>query len=154
MDVAIREFVAGGRPFMGICLGLQLLFDTSEEFGSSRGLGILGGRVVRFPLDRSAGKVPSVGWNEIRFAPQVSSNWPVAPLSGIPDGESFYFVHSYFVQPADASVVLTNTTYGAVEYASSVSRDNVFACQFHPERSGPAGLRIYQNFADSVRRSG
>lgn len=154
MDAAVRGFVERGRPFLAICLGLQLLFDTSEEFGSSEGLRILSGRVVRFPAE-GVGKVPEIGWNRIQLAsPRLASDWAVPALAGIHSGEYFYFVHSYFVEPLDRTHIATTTQYGHVLYASSVTWRNVFACQFHPERSGPAGLRIYRNFAETLRRRG
>jgi glutamine amidotransferase len=135
--------IAAGRPFLGICLGMQLLFEESEEFGPVRGLGVLPGRVVRF-LPDPARKVPHMGWNELRVAR------PVPQLAGIESGASVYFVHSYYPVPADPTVVATTTTYGP-EFASSVARENVFACQFHPEKSQRVGLRLLENFVAVVR---
>ena len=134
----VRHAIASGRPFLGICLGMQLLFEESDEFGPVRGLGILPGRVVRFPVD-PARKVPHMGWNTRRMA------HPVPALAGIEDGAYVYFVHSYYPVPADPAVVATTTVHGA-EFASSVARDNVFACQFHPEKSQQVGLRLLGNF--------
>jgi len=136
--------IAAGRPFLGICLGMQLLFEESDEFGPVRGLGVLPGRVVRFAPD-PARKVPHMGWNAL----SVRQHAP--HLAGIESGASVYFVHSYYAVPADATVVATTTPYG-VEFASSVVRDNIFACQFHPEKSQRVGLRLLENFAAFVRR--
>jgi glutamine amidotransferase len=135
----LREAVERGTPLFGICIGMQLLFEESEEFGPVKGLGVLPGRVVRFAPDPQR-KVPHMGWNELRVARRV----PV--LAGIESGAAVYFVHSYYPVPADPALAATTTTYGP-EFASSVARDNVFACQFHPEKSQTAGLRILANFA-------
>ncbi|MBI4325428.1 MAG: imidazole glycerol phosphate synthase subunit HisH [Chloroflexi bacterium] len=137
---AIRDFIARGRPFLGICVGYQALFEKSEEFNScAPGLGIFKGKVVRFS-DRSGLKVPQIGWNQIEIA---QPDCPI--LQGIPDGTFFYFVHSFFPQPADPSIIATRTTYGE-SFASSIWRDNVFATQFHPEKSQKAGLQLLKNF--------
>ena len=139
----VKHAIRTGRPFLGICLGMQLLFDESEEFGPVAGLGILPGRVVRFPTDAER-KVPHMGWNSLRIIRRAPE------LAGIDDGAYVYFVHSYYPVPLDASVVATTTPYGE-EFASSVVRDNVFACQFHPEKSQRIGLRLLDNFVGVVR---
>jgi len=139
----VKQAIGAGRPFLGICLGMQLLFDESEEFGPVGGLGVLRGRVVRFPPSPEL-KVPHMGWNAVRVARRAPA------LAGIDDGEYVYFVHSYYPVPADPAVVATTTGYG-IEFASSVVRDNVFACQFHPEKSQRVGLRILENFIGVVR---
>ncbi len=131
----LRELIAGGKPYLGICLGLQMLFEQSEE-GQESGLGIFPGQVVRFDHDL---KIPQIGWN------QVWPNQPVPHLAGISPGSWFYFVHSYYVQPADESIVATTTEYG-YEFCSAVYQDNIFACQFHPEKSQAAGLKLLENF--------
>ena len=137
----VKIFAASGRPFLGICLGMQLLFEESEEFGPVRGLGILPGKVVRFANDPAgARKVPQMGWNALRIVKQAPH------LAGLRDGAQVYFVHSYYPVPAEASVIATTTDYGG-EFASSVWQDNVFACQFHPEKSQAIGLKILANFA-------
>ncbi|MDO3377657.1 imidazole glycerol phosphate synthase subunit HisH [Geoalkalibacter halelectricus] len=140
----IRRHVESGRPFLGICLGLQLLFSESEEFGRHQGLGLIPGRVVRFPAGMRAGdeelKVPHMGWNRIA----IKRHAPI--YQGIEDGAFVYFVHSYHVVPADSAVVATTTDYG-MDFCSSIWRDNVMATQFHPEKSQQVGLRILQNFA-------
>ena len=139
----VRRAITAGRPFLGICLGMQLLFDESEEFGPIEGLHVLPGRVVRFPADAER-KVPHMGWNTLRVAQRTPH------LAGIADGSHVYFVHSYYPVPADPGLVATATLYG-VEFASSVVRDNVFACQFHPEKSQAVGLRLLENFVAVVR---
>jgi len=148
----IIDFVESGRPFLGICLGLQLLFSESEEFGIQSGLGIFKGRVVRFPfslpgslLPRDSLKVPHMGWNAVR----IRKRFPA--LEGTKDGAHFYFVHSYYPLPEDQGIVATTTDYGG-EFVSSVGRDNLYACQFHPEKSQAVGLKILENFGRLVER--
>jgi len=133
--------IRAGKPFLGICLGFQLLFSESEEFGTHRGLGVIPGRVVRFASGGSPTpmKVPHMGWNSIA----IGKRSPV--LDGVPDAAFMYFVHSYYVVPDDQSVACTMTDYGR-PFVSSVARDNIFACQFHPEKSQSEGLRIIRNF--------
>lgn len=141
----ILEFIGGGRPFLGICLGLQLLFDKSYEDGEYEGLGVIAGDVVRFDPPKVNGhaslKVPHMGWNQLR----VRRSAPI--LSGLPDSASVYFVHSYYVRPRDASVIATETDYGG-PFASMIWRDNVLATQFHPEKSQKVGLGILKRFAE------
>jgi imidazole glycerol-phosphate synthase subunit HisH len=139
----VKQAIGAGRPFLGICLGMQLLFEESEEFGPVKGLGILPGRVVRFAADPTI-KVPHMGWNSIRKVGDA------AALFGIDDGAYVYFVHSYYPVPSDSGVVATMTPYGR-EFVSSIVRDNVFACQFHPEKSQEIGLRLLDNFVRIVR---
>jgi len=136
-DRLVRERVAAGTPLLGVCVGMQMLFEESEEFGASRGLGFLRGRVRRFPDDLV---VPQVGWNQVR---QQNSN----PLfGGIKDSAFFYFVHSYYCEPAETEVIAGETDYGVV-YASVVARESLFGVQFHPEKSQKNGLRMLANFA-------
>ena len=137
---ASREFIKSGRPFLGICVGYQALFEKSEEFNScAAGLGVFAGKVVRFSR-RNGLKIPQIGWNQLDVVK------PECPLyRGIPSGSYVYFVHSYFPEPADASIVATRTEYGE-SFASSVWRDNVFATQFHPEKSQRVGLQLLENF--------
>ena len=137
----IKEHVDSGKPFLGICLGLQVLFEGSDESPDVPGLGILEGRVVRFsPTEEERLKVPHMGWNRV----SIKKESPV--LAGIPDGSWFYFVHSYYPAPKDPGVVAVTSNYG-VEFTAAVARDNLFACQFHPEKSSADGLRILRNFA-------
>ena len=136
----IKDFIRSGRPFLGICVGYQALFERSEEFNScAAGLGIFGGKVVRF-AEQPGLKIPQIGWNQIQIMR------PECPIyRGIPSGSYVYFVHSFFPRPTDPTVVATETTYGE-PFASSVWRDNVFATQFHPEKSQGVGLQLLKNF--------
>ena len=136
---AIRQWVDAGKPMMGICLGLQALFNSSEETPGVEGLGILSGTVKRFDLPSEL-KVPQIGWNRIQ---QVRAECPM--FDGIDDGSFFYLVHSFYVCPEDGSVVAGKTDYG-IEYCSCVWKDNVFATQFHPEKSQSVGLHMLKNF--------
>lgn len=139
----IKDVCASGKPFLGICLGLQLLFDKGFEQGEHDGLGIIKGRVIRFPKPHheavSEFKVPHMGWNTIEKKKDS------ALLDGIEDNGYFYFVHSYYAEPEDQSITLTTTDYG-VEFTSSIEKDNIMACQFHPEKSQRLGLRLLENF--------
>ena len=140
---ATREFVSTDKPFLGICVGYQALFEDSEESNSSTsGLGIFEGNVVRFP-DADV-KVPQIGWNEVNF---TQPDCPI--LKGIESGSHFYFVHSYYPQPKDGSIVTTRTEYG-VDFTSAIWRDNVFATQFHPEKSQKVGLQLLANFVNLI----
>lgn len=144
---ASRRFMESGRPFLGICVGYQALFEKSEEFNScAAGLGIFEGKVVRFS-DRDGLKIPQIGWNQLDIVK------PECPLfRGIPGGSYVYFVHSFFPKPADASIVATRTAYGET-FASSVWRDNIFATQFHPEKSQKVGLQLLKNFVELAESS-
>ena len=150
----VRETIASGKPFLGICLGMQVLFSESEEFGIHKGLAIVPGKVRRFPFGQSKTdhgasttsksprlKVPHMGWNALR----VTQHAPV--LAGIETGAYVYFVHSYYVEPEGAEVVSTESDFG-IPFTSSIWRDNVFACQFHPEKSQEVGLRLIRNFGE------
>ena len=144
----IKEFVNSGKPFLGICLGLQLLFSSSDEFDSSQGLDIIKGRVKRFNNNDAAGrviKVPQIAWNTIQKT--ENSSWEGTPLYNIEEDKDMYFVHSFYVTPEDKDLILTETDYGGVKYASSILNKNIFACQFHPEKSAAEGLKIYKNWA-------
>jgi len=141
---ALRRAVAT-RPVMGVCVGEQMLFDESEENGGTPGLGLLPGKVVRFQLDGktqldgSRFKVPQMGWNRVQQT-RAHPLW-----EGVADGSYFYFVHSYYVAPEEASDIIGETDYGGL-YTCAVARDNLVATQFHPEKSAAAGLRLYRNF--------
>lgn len=139
----IKNEIAKGKWFLGICLGLQLLFEESEEFGPVKGLGVLKGKVVKFESPKTQQlKIPHMGWNQInQCRGEVSS--PI--FRSIPDESSFYFVHSYYVVPQEKSVILTTTDYG-VSFCSSVQKDNIIAMQFHPEKSQALGLKVLENF--------
>lgn len=139
---ASKKFIESGKPFLGICVGYQALFERSEEFNSCAvGLGVFRGSVVRFPDDNGL-KVPQIGWNQLEG---INSECPL--YRGIDNGSYVYFVHSFFPKPADQKIVATRTTYGE-SFASSVWRDNVFATQFHPEKSQKVGLQLLKNFVD------
>jgi glutamine amidotransferase len=139
---ASREFIRSGRPFLGICVGYQALFEKSEEFNScAAGMGIFAGKVVRFTEEPGL-KIPQIGWNQIEILR------PECPLyKDIPDGSYFYFVHSFYPQVADPAIAATRTTHGA-PFVSSVWKDNVFATQFHPEKSQALGLQLLKNFVE------
>jgi glutamine amidotransferase len=142
LEQALREALSSGRPFLGICLGLQVLFSDSEEQGPVEGLGLVSGHVVRFrPAERTL-KVPHMGWNRVR-ATEAGRRDPL--LAGLPDAPFVYFVHSFHVVPDDPAVVALECTYG-VRFAAAIRRDNLFACQFHPEKSQAVGLRLLHNF--------
>lgn len=144
----LKETVATGKPFLGICLGMQLLMSESYEFGHHRGLNIFQGSVVRLDENQPKSfKVPHIGWNAIHPFPGRERAWEVSLLNGLTDGEFMYFVHSYHVRPVDRAICLSLTSYEGVEFCSSLEWKNVFACQFHPEKSALKGLRIYQNWA-------
>lgn len=136
----IKDFIESGRPFLGICLGLQLLFDVSEEGGTHEGLGVLPGRVVRFELPADY-KVPHMGWNRVK---QEQVGLPI--FNQLPAEPHFYFVHSYYVKPDDGSLCWLSCDYGG-NFCAAVARDNVMATQFHPEKSQADGLRLLQNFS-------
>jgi glutamine amidotransferase len=136
----IRQVIAQGCPFLGICLGLQLLFEDSDEMGRHKGLGVFGGKVKRFEVDL---KVPQIGWNQIH----IQRTSPL--LEGVADGSYAYFVHSYYVAPTDPEIVLATTDY-EIDYVSIIGQDNVFGIQFHPEKSQAVGLRILRNFTALV----
>jgi glutamine amidotransferase len=139
---AVMESIRGGKPYLGICLGLQILFDASEEDPTCRGLGVIPGDVKRIPLGPGL-KIPHMGWNRTRRGPAKTD-----VLSDTPDGSFFYFVHSYYPHPSRAEDAALSTTHG-VEFCVAVARDNVFGCQFHPEKSQAAGQALLRRFVAS-----
>jgi imidazole glycerol-phosphate synthase subunit HisH len=144
LDKTINDFIKLKKPFVGICLGLQLLFEKSEEFGESRGLGLIKGQVKKFnfsSINQQKYPVPQIGWNNIN---KKNHSWKNSMLRNNKNCDFMYFVHSYYVEPTDKNIILSTTTYGKNEYCSSVQKDNIFACQFHPEKSGEKGLNIYK----------
>jgi len=143
LEACVRAAAASDKPFLGVCVGMQILFEESDEFGRVEGLGILRGRVRRFEPKDSAIKVPHMGWNQLHVKKRAPH------LEGIDDGTRVYFVHSYYVETPDASIVATTTDYD-VEFVSSAWRGNIFATQFHPEKSQATGLRILENFVRLV----
>lgn len=145
----IKDFIHSGKPYFGICLGMQLLMSESEEFGIHKGLDIIPGAVKKLNAEHrenQPGKVPQVGWNQICPKNDTQKNWTGTPLDHLESGEYMYFVHSYHVKPADKSVVLSSTFYEGVEFCSTLQQDNIFAVQYHPEKSAVEGLKIYKNW--------
>ena len=140
LEQPITEFIASGKPYLGICLGLQLLLEASDE-GDEPCLGVLRGRVRKLPPGE---KIPHMGWNQVKF----KADHPI--FEGIPEGSYFYFVHSYYADPEDANIIGGSTTYGQ-EFCSAAMWGNVVAVQFHPEKSGSVGLKVYENFVSRVR---
>jgi len=139
---AIHNVIAAGKPFLGICLGLQLLFESSEEWGTTRGLAVFPGLVRRLPPGL---KIPHMGWNTLSY----KKSCPL--FQGIPEHAAFYFVHSYYVEPADPELTVVTTEYG-MEFTSVAAKDNVCGIQFHPEKSSALGLRILDNFGRLVEK--
>ncbi|MFA6569607.1 MAG: imidazole glycerol phosphate synthase subunit HisH [Bacteroidota bacterium] len=151
----INNYIKTGRPFLGVCLGMQLLFSESEEFGKHKGLGIIQGKVVKFPdknADGEFNRIPQIGWNRINKS-KVPSNWDKTPLRSTKDGEFMYFVHSFYTDPKDKKVITALTNYNGLEYCSSLVQKNVFAVQFHPEKSGPNGINIYKKWSQYLKRN-
>jgi glutamine amidotransferase len=143
LDRALEQVAAAGKPLLGICLGMQLLFSVSEEWGETRGLGLLPGRVRRFGGEL---KVPHLGWNQVAICRE-------SPLfAGVPDNSYFYFVHSYYLEPDDEELVIGRSDYG-LSFACAVARGSLFGVQFHPEKSGEAGARLLANFGRLVQQS-
>ncbi len=140
------EHIEAGKPMLGICVGMQMLFDESEEFGCHKGLGLIPGKVVRFPSGMTeAGerlKVPHMGWNNLRIRK------PAPIFSGVDDGSFVYFVHSYYCAAENQADIAASCSYGDVEFCASVWHDNIMATQFHPEKSQDVGLRIFRNFGE------
>ena len=140
----IKEYVESNKPFMGICLGMQMLFEESEEFGVTKGLGLISGKVVKLPTkDSQNEKLPHVSWNELNSG---KIQWPNTVLENIKEGSDMYFVHSFVAQPNNESNVLSTTEYSGYNFCSSVKSGNIYGCQFHPEKSGKIGLKIVKNF--------
>jgi glutamine amidotransferase len=140
LGTPLREAIASGRPYLGICLGMQILFESSEEQGPVAGLGVLGGAVRRLRPDDAALKVPHIGWNRVRGKADPM-------LAGVADGAHFYFVHSFHAVPDDPAVVALTAEHGQ-PITAAVRKDNVFACQFHPEKSQAVGLQVLRNFVE------
>ncbi|MBI1764362.1 MAG: imidazole glycerol phosphate synthase subunit HisH [Acidobacteria bacterium] len=144
-DKLILEAAGAGKPIIGLCVGLQMLFDEGYEFGVHKGLGLLPGKVIKFP---DGVRVPHVGWNQVEYRNSAAQRpFQAALLRGLPDQSFYYFVHSYYVEPVDETCVLGLTDYG-LRYASICGRDSVVGVQFHPEKSQAAGLQLLRNFAE------
>lgn len=153
LDDLIHNFVDSGKLFVGICLGMQLLFETSEEFGSHKGLGLIEGSVKKFEftnLESVRYPVPQISWNKIQ---KVNISWDNTLLCNNKDNDYMYFVHSYYVKPRDESIILSKTVYGNREYCSSIKYKNIFASQFHPEKSGKVGLKLYREIRRLLTKS-
>lgn len=153
LSAAIQDHVKAGKPFMGVCLGLQLLLTESEEFGTTKGLNIIPGKVKKFrpiEIDGYTHKVPQIQWNTI--SEPASAKWQSSPLRCCKPGDFMYFVHSFYAEPDDKKYVLCTTTYADNEYCSAVLKDNVFATQFHPEKSSLYGLNIYKDWFDIFKK--
>ena len=149
----LKDFASANKPIVGICLGMQLLMNESYEFGIHKGLGIIEGVVLPFKKkgETFRVKVPHIGWNQI-FPTENILSWSNSLLKGLPEGEFMYFVHSFYVEPNDSNVILSKTTYGEKEFCSSLEFGNISAFQYHPERSGNLGLRIYENLAGKLEQ--
>lgn len=152
----LKKVATSSKPFIGICLGMHLLMDESAEFGSRQGLGIIKGSVIRFDspvgVSEKRFKVPHVGWGRIyKNTDFRGDSWASSMLKGLSDGEFMYFVHSFYAKPKDSNIVLSTTQYGNIEFCSSLHSRNIFACQFHPERSGSQGLKIYSRLASFIK---
>ena len=148
LDAAVREVANRGSPILGICLGMQLLLDESDEFGTTNGLGLIPGRIIPVPEVDTTGvphRVPHIGWNALIQPPHCAS-WQGTILGDINSGETVYFVHSYMACPVDTTHRIADCLYGGIPIAAVISRENVIGCQFHPEKSGETGLRVLRQF--------
>lgn len=142
----IKEHIKKEKPFMGVCLGLQLIFTESEEFGMHKGLNLIPGKVTKFSVPQKI-KIPQIGWNQIS---NINPNlWRNSPLKETANKEFMYFVHSFYVTPENEDVILSKTDYEGIIYCSAVIYKNIFATQFHPEKSGKPGIKIYENWLKS-----
>lgn len=140
---ALHDYAASERPLLGICLGMQMLLDGSDEFGASKGLGLIAGWVRKLP-EQADIKLPHIGWSAIR--PPQGTTWDGSLLEGVPAGQEMYFVHSFHADPDDAAHRLAETAYGSYAFCSAIRKGNITGCQFHPEKSGEMGLGIVRNF--------
>lgn len=148
LDIVVKKVATSGTPLLGICLGMQMLFDESEEFGITTGLGLIPGRVVTMPIMTKEGeprKIPHIGWNEL-VLPAQKKNWQGTLFADVLPGDAVYFVHSYMAVPATLTHRLADCNYGGMSISAGVSRDNVVGCQFHPEKSGEVGLAVLRRF--------
>jgi imidazole glycerol-phosphate synthase subunit HisH len=147
----IHNYVATGKPFLGICLGMQMLLEESEEFGITKGLGLVKGNVIRIPVIDQGAKLPHVSWREIY--PIKKDGWKNSILETTPEGTEVYFVHSFVANPKDRDDILAVANYGGVEFCAAIKHNNVFGTQFHPEKSSEKGLNILRNFTNLIKES-
>jgi glutamine amidotransferase len=150
LDDVARDIAASGVPLLGICLGMQMLLDESEEFGTTAGLGLIPGKVVPVPATTTSGgsqKIPHIGWNAL-VAPPGRKSWAGTPLSHAKPGDAVYFVHSFMAQPADPAHRIADCLYGGVSISAVIGHRSVLGCQFHPEKSGAVGLNILRAFLE------
>jgi glutamine amidotransferase len=151
LDIVAQEVAARGIPLLGICLGMQMLLDESEEFGINSGLRLIPGRVVPVPATAADGqshKIPHIGWNSLIF-PSGRASWKGSPLNDVEPGDAVYFLHSYMADPSNVTDRLADCLYGGARISAAIGRGNVFGCQFHPEKSGEIGLRVLRAFLAS-----
>jgi glutamine amidotransferase len=144
----LSDYISQEKPFLGICLGMQLLFESSQEFGHTKGLGFVKGSVDRFP-ESVSDKLPHVSWNSINIQ---ELNWNDTIFTGVKNKDNFYFVHSYICKPSNQSIILSKTEYGGINFCSSIQQGSIYACQFHPEKSAASGLNVIKNFVNIVKR--
>jgi len=142
----LKKCILLKKPFLGICLGMQLLFDSSEEFGITNGLGFIKGKVKYFP-NTIDDKLPHISWNSIY---RSSINWDKSIFKDIDSGDDFYFVHSCICKPENKNIILSETEYGGIEFCSAIQKDNIYGCQFHPEKSARNGIKVMSNFVEAV----
>jgi glutamine amidotransferase len=145
----IKDFVNSGKPLLGICLGMQMLLEESEEFGITEGLGLVKGRVIKIPIGKS-NKLPHISWNGVY---KKKINWENTILNNIQDSSDMYFVHSFIAELEDENEVLSTTSYSGIEFCSSLKKENVYGCQFHPEKSSISGLSIIENFIKICKKT-
>ena len=139
---SLKAYIKTNRPFLGICLGMQMLLEESEEFGKTEGLGFVKGKVVKLPVKNSE-KLPHISWNEIK---PKNIEWDNTILDGVIPNSNIYFVHSFVVVPNDKNNILSITEYGGFDFCSAIKKDNIYGCQFHPEKGGKVGLKVIENF--------
>ena len=140
----IKDYASNGRPFLGICLGMQMLLEESEEFGNTKGIGLIKGKVIKLPVDVSKKiKLPHISWNEIKLK---NIDWNNTIFDNIKNNSDMYFVHTFVAKPDNDNEILSTTNYFDVDFCSSLKKDNIYGCQFHPEKSGDIGLKIIRNF--------
>ena len=144
----LSDYILQKKPFLGICLGMQLLFESSEELGHTKGLGFIKGHVEAFPKDVED-KLPHVSWNSVDIQEDIGDK---SIFKNVKNGDDFYFIHSYICKPSNQDVCLSKTQYGGINFCSSIQQGSIYACQFHPEKSATNGLKIINNFIDIVKK--